>query len=147
MLIRLLGLVYCVVLIVLSGCSSTQVVQSDEQPSQTIPLTIVKTPDIYIEQARVYLIDDLLTIEGTIQRDRLFGSNYHGHVDVILTNAKNQILKRMKVSYSTASLIPDGIRRTQFSLVVPIDAMSNAPTQVEVEVHRESDCALKAINS
>lgn len=147
MLIRLLSVVYCVVLVLLAGCSTTDVAQSPGQSSQLIPVTITETKDISIERANAHISHDQLAVTGIIQRDRLLGSNYHGHVDVTLADANNQVLLQVKSPYAVGCLIPDGLRRTRFSLTVPIHWAISAPVQVHVKVHREPDCTLKAVNS
>ena len=139
-MIRLFTFACCVVFVMLTGCASMDLTQSHEPSAQKTLVTITPTSDIYINQATANLKDNQLTIAGSIRRDRLFRGDYHGHVDVMLTDAKGQILKSVQTEYSTGLLIPDGIRRTRFSVVLPVD--STIPSHVVVKVHDEKECAL-----
>lgn len=140
MLTRLFGLACCAGLVMLAGCTSTDLTQSQKRLGQTIPVHFSQTSDIYIDRAIAHLQGNQLTVQGNIRRDRLFAGNYHGHVDVILVDTDGQVLKGVLVEYSTSLLIPDGIRQSRFTVVLPVE--STIPNQVVVKIHQAKKCAL-----
>ncbi|HAI11861.1 MAG TPA: hypothetical protein DCM28_09165 [Phycisphaerales bacterium] len=114
----------------LIGCSNTASLSSNT--------TIQNTKHIQIKAVTTQQQDNALVIQGSIERDRLYRGNMHGHVMVSVLDAAGTAIDQKTVAYSTTSLLPEGIRRTPFSVTLP--GVSESSNRIVLQLHKRNTC-------
>lgn len=105
-------------------------------------MTIENSKHMQIKTVRTSQQDNALVIQGSIERDRLYRGNMHGHVLVSVLDAAGTTVDQQTVSYSTTSLLPEGIRRTPFTVTLP--GVSESSNRIVLQLHKRNTCECDA---
>ncbi|MFO1387984.1 hypothetical protein [Cellvibrio sp.] len=120
-----------ILLILITGCAST--------PSyHTIYADDFKNHNLNLTYSKVSFDKNTLLIEGGIQLARIAGHVASGHINILITNQQNVVLKAVSPEYSPRELYlrPKENRTGLFS--VKIDGIEPQPLHIQFSYHENS---------